>query len=96
VRADRGGVRTGGAEDLQQQLARPVDDLGLGGALATKPSTLTMRTTDDSSPTTPRSAASAFSAQMRAAAFACSGVTDAPAPVPTLPTATSSPSIVGS
>ena len=60
------------------------------GALATNPTTLTTRTTL-SSPTTESTAASAFSAHVRASSLACSASTA----VPTRPRASSSPATVG-
>ena len=61
------------------------------GAEATKPTTLTMRVTL-SMPTSASMAASAFSAHVRAATRACSGLTSAPA----LPVWVSLPSTSGS
>ena len=62
------------------------------GSAATNPTTLTTRTTSSRSPSTDFTAASAFSAQIRASSYACSGVTSAP----TLPVAGSTPSTIGS
>ena len=62
------------------------------GALATNPVTLTTRITADRPPDTDASAASAFSAQIRASAAASATLTSAP----TLPVTCSAPSTNGS
>jgi hypothetical protein len=82
-------VLPGVAEDVAEQLEAPFTTAGCpvkSGVEATKPTTLTMRTTL-SSPTSASMAASALSAQVRASSLACSGVTRAP----TLPTAAARP-----
>ena len=61
------------------------------GALATKPTTFTTRTTL-SSPTRASTAASALSAQARASSLACSGVTGPP----TRPVCAITPPTIGS
>ena len=62
------------------------------GAEATKPTTFTTRATRSRSPATDFTAASAFSAQVRASSLASSAVTSAP----TLPVTGSLPSTIGS
>ena len=93
--ADRAArVHPGVAEDFAEQLAGAVDHArlaGESGVLATKPTTFTTRRLRQVADPA-RTAASAFSAQIRASSFAARASTSAP----TLPVAAMAPSTIGS